>query len=842
MQTLQQDFELALRYHHAGQLEQAEALYRQVLAVQPDSPDALHALGIVTGQRGRLDEAIDLMRRAIASRPDFPDALINLGGIYKAVGRVEEAIGCYRHAMALRPAAELYRLLGDLLLQQRQPLEAAEAYRQAAALRPENAEIWYSLGAVNGMLSRFDDAAEALRRSLALCPTHAAAWNNLGNALAEVKNFGEAVDAYQQAIVIEPGLAEAHNNLGVALQQLGRLDEAIESYHRSLRLRPANAGARYHLSNALKEQGNIDQAETEIRAALSLQSDYAEAWITLSALLADRNRWDEAIAAARRAIEVRPNWAGGYNNLGLIQRTRGQPAEALALFRQALALDPRFREALVNVGTALFELGRPDEAMEAYDRALQVYPDLVDAYLNIGNALKDAGRVDEAIGKYREALAIKHNPIAADNLLMALNYSPSFTAQQILEEHLKWGEREASAVSKVLNAECADNLGTQHPALSTKSRLRIGYVSPDFRRHVVGWNILPLMERHDRSRFEVFLYSNVACHDDLTERFRSACDQFRDIKALNDRQAAQLIHADSIDILVDLALHTSGNRLPIFARKPAPMQVTWAGYPGTTGLKQIDYRLTDPYLDPTAAPSFTLPRSSGGGDKYAEQSWRLPDSFWCYQPYVDPPEVSPLPAPSNSYVTFGCLNAFCKTNLKVFDLWSRVLVEVRNSKVLLLSRPGSHRERTLELFDSHGVARSRIEFVDYQPMDEYLRTYHRIDIGLDTFPYNGHTTSLEALWMGVPVVTLVGETAASRAGLCQLSNIGLGELAASEEGQFVQTATALAGDLARLSDLRAGLRKRMEESPLMDFDRFARNIETAYRQMWQRWCEAGDQR
>jgi predicted O-linked N-acetylglucosamine transferase (SPINDLY family) len=676
-------------------------------------------------------------------------------------------------------------------------------------------------------MSRFDDAASALRKTVALRPNYAAAWNNLGNALAESKRHAEAIDAYRKAIEIEPGLAEAHNNLGVALQQLGQLDEAIESYQQSLRLRPGNAGAHYHLSNALKEKGEIERAEAEIRAALSLQSDYAEAWITLAALLADQNRWEESLDAARRAIDVRPNWPGGYNNLGLIFRTRGQHAEALGLFRQALARDPKFREALVNVGTALLDMGKLDEAIEAYEQALHVYPDLIDAYLNIGNALKDAGRVDEAIQKYRDALAIKDSPVAADNLLMALSYSPTLSAQEILEEHLKWGERCASA-------ESADYLSTQHPALSTQSRLRIGYVSPDFRRHVVGWNILPMMERHDRSRFEMFLYANVGCPDYLTERFRRACDAFHNVKGLSDQRMAQLVRDDRIDILVDLAVHSSGNRLRVFAFKPAPVQVTWAGYPGTTGLKQIDYRLSDPFLDP--------PSKDGGlsthEEFYSEGTFRLPDSFWCYQPYVDPPGVSPLPALSNGYVTFGCLNAFCKTNPRVFELWSKVLVEFENSKMLLLSRPGSHLERTLSIFQSHGVPRSRIEFVDYQPMDQYLRTYHRIDIGLDTFPYNGHTTSLEALWMGVPVVTLVGETAVSRAGWCQLNNIGLGELAAHDDRQFVEIASGLATDLTRLAELRAGLRQRMEHSPLMDFERFTRNIEMAYRTMWRNWYQA----
>ena len=413
-----------------------------------------------------------------------------------------------------------------------------------------------------------------------------------------------------------------------------------------------------------------------------------------------------------------------------------------------------------------------------------------------------------------QAASLPGGSDAADALLLAIHYHPDYTPRQIADEHARWGAQFSTPSRAYRNDKTPDR------------PLRIGYVSPDFRHHVVGYNILPLFQHHDRDRFNVFCYSNTSRPDELTARFRSLSDQWRDVKSLSDQSAADLIESDGIDILVDLAVHTTGNRLGVFAAKPAPVQAMFAGYPAATGLGAIDFRLTDPYLDPP-----------GGNDLlYRERALRLPHSFWCYQPFVHDVPVNAPPVASSGHITFGYLGAFAKINAPALDLWSRVLAAVPASRMVLMARPGSARNRTLAHFASRGISSERIDFVDYQPREEYLRTYHRIDIVLDTFPYNGHTTSLDALWMGVPVVTLFGETPVSRAGLSQLSNLGLAELATPVRDQFVSIATALANDPSRLADLRKTLRPRMQRSPLTDAPGFARDIETAYRQMWRDWC------
>jgi predicted O-linked N-acetylglucosamine transferase (SPINDLY family) len=439
--------------------------------------------------------------------------------------------------------------------------------------------------------------------------------------------------------------------------------------------------------------------------------------------------------------------------------------------------------------------------------------------------LKDVGQIDLALSHYAQAIARSPQLLPIyDNRLYSLYFHPDYDAKAILHEQRQWND----AIAKPLSVRIAPHDNDRSP----ERRLRIGYVSGDFRDHVVGRNILPLVREHDRHAVEVFCYSNVGRKDDFTAKYQALADHWRDIRQISDDQAAQLIRRDKIDILVDLSLHLGDNRLLVFARKPAPLQVTFAGYPGGTGMRSIDYRLTDPWLDPPGQ----------NDDDYAERSIRLPESFWCYDPdamqVTDAPEPGPPPAASNGYVTFGCLNNFSKVSDVALDLWARILNRVPGSHLLLMAPPGSARDRVLARLAQDGIAADQIRFVPFQPRRDYLQTFREIDIVLDTVPYNGHTTSLDALWMGAPVTTLVGRTVVGRAGVSQLNNLNLTDLIAATPEQFVEIAVELAGDLNRLANLRAGLRQRMRQSPLCDAKRFARNVEAAYRQMWRAWCKS----
>ena len=338
----------------------------------------------------------------------------------------------------------------------------------------------------------------------------------------------------------------------------------------------------------------------------------------------------------------------------------------------------------------------------------------------------------------------------------------------------------------------------------------------------------PVLDHHDRERFEVYCYSGVRNPDKITARLRRAAQQWRGIGGASDEQLAALVRADRIDILIDLTMHMGGCRLGAFARKPAPVQVAWLAYPGTTGVAAIDYRLTDPHLDPPVVDRSARP--------YSERSVRLSDTFWCYDPLCDDaPEREP-PARESGRITFGCLNNFCKVSDPSLRLWSRVLLRVPESRLLMLAPEGSHRGRVMGFLDAQGVDPARLRFAAPRPRPEYLRLYQEIDVCLDTLPYNGHTTTLDALWMGVPVVTRVGQTVVGRAGYSQLTNLGCSELIARDDDAYVETAARLAKDAARLADLRRTLRARMKQSPLMDGPRFAHHLEIAFRAVWEEWC------
>jgi protein O-GlcNAc transferase len=607
---------------------------------------------------------------------------------------------------------------------------------------------------------------------------------NLAHTAFQAGDYQAARELFEQVVAQEPADAVAHCNLGGVHYRLGQFAEAAACYRRALQLQP----------------------------------NFAEAYNNLGLAANSQGRFAEAITCYQQALRLKPDYVEAYVNLGLAHKAQNDLPEAAAAYRQALGLNPHHAEAHYNLGNTLRSQGLLDEALASYEEALRCRPNYYDAYLNKGNILKDQGRLDDALASYRTAQQLEPDkPTAASNVLYTMLFHPRFEAHAQLEEHRRW-ERQYAQHLAVAHTFANDP--------SPKRRLRIGYVSPDFSEHVIGRNVWPLVRRHDRQSFEIYLYDNAPKGDALALKFRQAAERWCPIVDWDDERVAEQIRRDQIDILVDLTLHMAGNRLLVFARKPVPVQVTFAGYPGTTGLGTIDYRLTDPYLDPPGQED----------DCYVERSTRLPHSFWCYDAESEEPPVSPLPALKWGFVTFGCLNNFCKINGDALRLWAQVLTAVPGSRLLLLASPGRQRQRVVATFTEMGIAAGRIEFCAPRAHRDYLTLFQQIDIGLDSLPYNGHSTSLDSYWMGVPVITLVGKTVVGRAGLSQLTNLGLAELAVRTPGQFVERAAELAGDLAKLESLRLTMRERMRNSPLTDAEGFARGIEAAYRDMWRAWC------
>ncbi len=597
------------------------------------------------------------------------------------------------------------------------------------------------------------------------------------------------------------------------------------------------------------EAGRCAEAEAVYRRLLVDRPEMADLYYNLGVILQKQGKLREAIQVYRRALALRPNLSEGWNNLGNVLHDLKEPRKAIEAYRRALALQPNDPSLYNNIGSSLRDLELPAQAIAAFRHGLTLRQDTPLLWNNLAVVLRSTGQIAESIACFDRGIALRPSDAeACSGRLYTLCFHPDYDAMAIHREARQWNDRFAQPFAAAIPAH--DN------SPSPNRRLRVGYVAPDFRGHCQSLFTVPLLACHDHAQFEIFCYSSTGAPDAATAVLRRSADQWRDIVSMPDPAVADLIRRDKIDILVDLTLHMGGNRLLVFARKPAPIQVTWLGYLGTTGLEAIDYRLTDPRLDPPGQSDLETTSDTANQqplDKpdhrigtqypyYSEHTVRLPDTFWCYDPRSmygasedQMPSPGALPARLAGHVTFGCLNNFCKVTDGTLKLWARVLAALPDSHLVLLSPVGPHRGQVVQKL---GVKEERIRFIPFQMRHPYLETYRLIDLCLDTFPYNGHTTSLDAFWMGVPVVTMVGRTVVGRAGWSQLHNLGLNDLVARSEDEFVKLAVDLAQDLDRLVQLRATLRQRIQSSPLMDSPRFARNIENAYRQMWQAWCGA----
>ena len=666
---------------------------------------------------------------------------------------------------------------------------------------------------------RHDAALALIHRAIAINPNSADYQAALGVVLASQMQIDKSIDAYRRALQLKPDNPDVLNNLGIALKEKGDLPGAISALRKAIELHPKSAVAHNNLGAILETLDELSSAIEAYRRAVSLEPNSVQALANLGRALCKAGQFEPSIAALRRAVALAPNWAEGFIGLGNAFREYGRLDEARQAMERALMITPRNAEACANLAVIHQERREVDLAIDLCRKALALRPHLPQALNNLGRSLLDAGLIDEAIASYRESEAIAPSPTTGSNLLFALHLHPDSDPQSLRDAHSRWNSMYAAALAPT-------NVSFPNDRNPDRT-LRVGFVSPDFHNHPVGRFMRPLLEHHDRRQFQAICYSDSRHRDDTNRRLRAAADTWHDTGALSDDRLANLIRNDRIDILVDLALHTEGNRLLVFARKPAPVQATYLAYCSTSGLATMEYRLTDPYLDPP------------GSDEsiYCERSIRI-QCYWCYAPPAESPPVGPLPALQNGFVTFGCLNSFQKVNGPLLRLWSQILQNVPNSRLMLYSYEGRHRRRVLDLFAADGIDPARISFVGPQPTPKYFQQYNAIDIALDTFPYTGGTTTCDALWMGVPVVTRAGRTAVSRGGVSILSNAGLPEYVTLTSQQYIETAVKLALNVERLAALRASLRRHIQNSILMDSPRFAREMERSFRQIWKAWCDA----
>ncbi|MBI5461694.1 MAG: tetratricopeptide repeat protein, partial [Gammaproteobacteria bacterium] len=726
------------------------------------------------------------------------------------------AEACFRRVLALQPnAAEVHNSLGMALNAQGRFGEAETSFRRALAFQPNDVAALIGLGNALSHSGRPGDAESCYRRALALQPDSIEVLNNLGTTLSDQGRPAEAEASFRHALVLQPNDPVAHNNLGNALNNLGCPAEAEASFRRALALKPDFAFAHNNLGSTLKNLHRPDEAEVCFRRTLALKPDAMEANFNLGDILVEVGRPSEAEPYFRRVLVLQPDHAPAREKLGGVLMALDRPADAELCFRRVLEFQPDDASAHNNLGYALEVLGRYVEAEASYRSALALRPDYAAAHGNLGGTFNTTGRFAEAEACFRRALALDPTDIVTrSNLLFSMAYRGDIAAMA-LEEARQYGECVAALASKRY---------TEWVCEQPPKRLRVGVVSGDLCTHVVSYFLEALLRGVDADRIELMAYPTRPREDDTSRRLRAYFTAWKPLTGLSDADAAACIHADGVHVLIDLSGHTSHNRLPMFAYKPAPVQVSWLGYFATTGVAAMDYLIADPWTLPEAEEAY-----------FTETTWRLPETRLCFTPPDADVSVGPLPALTNGYVTFGCFNNLAKMNDGVVALWSRVLAAVPSSRLLLKARQMndvSVQQNVFERFAAHGIGAERLILEEPVPRVEYLAAYQRLDIALDPFPYPGGTTSAEALWMGVPVLTLAGERFLSRQGVGLLMNTGLSEWVAVDSEDYVARAVSHASDLQALASVRATLRERFLTSPICDAKRFARHFEQALEGMW----------
>jgi predicted O-linked N-acetylglucosamine transferase (SPINDLY family) len=632
--------------------------------------------------------------------------------------------------------------------------------------------------------------------------------------------LSQAQALYRQILQADPAQPDALQLLGLIEHQQGHSAVAVELIQRAIQARPQAAMYHFNLGNTLQDMGQFDAAANSYRKALALQPNFPDASYNLGNALKDHGQLTEAIASYRQSLFYNPGFAEAYLKIGNVLIDLDRIDEAIASFRQTLVLQPAYAEAHYNLGTALIEKGLVDEAIASFRQALMLKPDHVDTLCNYARARLGQGHCDEAIACYRRAILLKPDYLIPNtSLLFALQNNATCSAQELFQEHLNFAERFEAPLKRFWQPH-------SNPREHGR-RLKVGYVSGDFCNHPVAYFLDPILACHDKAQVEIYGYYNHTKHDAYTDRIHARMDHWLPCKTLSDEQLAERIRADGIDILVDLSGHTAHNRLLVFARKPAPVQATYIGYPGTTGLSSIDYRISDPWQDP---PGLT--------ERYhSETLVRIPGGM-AFSPYDNAPDVNALPALTSGALVLACLNNMSKVGPAVINLWARILHALPQARLMLGNMTESGlRQHVTDIFGQAGIGPERLILQPRVSVTDYLAIHHQIDLALDPFPYNGGTTTMHSLWMGVPVITLAGDHAVSRLCAAHLSRVGLDEFITHTEDEYLQRTIQFANDLPALNQVRQSLRARMS-APECQPATITRHLEAAYREMWQKWCNS----
>ena len=662
--------------------------------------------------------------------------------------------------------------------------EAENIYRKVLEKTPNQTVALHHLGLLLHQKGESKRGITFIEKALSIKPYYEYALNNLGKIYLDLGNWDMAAKNLKKAIKHKPDYDLAHNNHANAMLSMGKISEAITGYQRTLSLNPKYAEAAFNLGSAYKILGNIQKAISSYEKAIAINPKYAEAYNNLASIFSDLYEHDAAQDKLNEAIKLKPEFAYAHNNLG-------------------------------NVYT---DLNRFTEAIECFNKSININKNFAEAYNNLGNVYKDLGKYNDAIECYNKAIKIRASYTEAkSNILFVLNFL-SVDSQKILTEAKQYGKL-VTSLTKVSKE--------WHKPAETPSELKIGFVSGDFNNHPVGHfieNFIGTIANNKHSKLKLVSYYNQLYTDNVTERLKKSFYAWHSVYGLSDEELAELIRKDGINVLIDLSGHSAKNRLPVFAWKPAPIQASWLGYFATTGVSEIDYFIAD---------KWTAPKSEE--HHFTEKIWRLPETYWCFTQPTENTSIDALPALKNTFITFGCFNNLSKINNSVISLWSRVMNEIPNSKLFLKNKQLSDPricENTLFRFSKHGINSDRIIMEGYTARADYLACYNRIDIALDPFPYPGGTTTIEGLWMGVPIITKEGNRFLSHAGETIAINAGLQKWIAKSDDDYIEKAITHSSDFNQLNKLRLNLRSQIISSPLFDAERFSKHFEEALWAMW----------
>ena len=843
----------AIAFHQQGQVGQAEAIYRDLLKVDPKKSDALHLLGVISYQTGKHQTAADLIGQAIGINPKDAIYRSNLGLALQELKQFDAAVASYDKAIALQADyAEAYSNRG-LVLQKLKQLDAAViSYVKAIELQPDYVEAYSNCGIALQELKQFDAAVVSYDKAISLKPDLAEAYCNRGIALQELKRLETALTSYDKAISLKPELVEAYSNRGNALQELKQLDAAVASYDMAIALKPDYAQAYFNRGNALKELKRFDAAVASYDKAISLIPDYIDAYSNRGLALQALKQYAPALASYDKAIALNPDFAVAYSNQGLTLQELKQLSAALKSYDKAIALNPDYVEAYSNRGNVLLELKQLSAAVASYDHAIALKPDLAEAYSNRGHALQELKQLDAAVSSYDKAITLKpdleylfgmrqHAKMRKcdwkdySKNVLELNrriqrnekVSPSFP---ILALHIPLPAQRKAAEIWVADKHPHNQSFRSISKIAIQPKIRIGYYSAEFRLHPVSILTVGLFEQHDKSKFELIAFSfGPDVQDEMRKRIGSAFDKFLDVSAKSDEEIAQISRELGIDIAIDLSGHTQDGRAGIFSFRAAPIQLSYIGYLGTMGANYYDYLIADSTIIPTKSQVY-----------YSEKIVYLPS----YQVNDHKQEIQltaltrqELNLPNKGFV-YCCFNANYKITPPTFDSWMVILKSVPES-VLLLYADNQSAATNLKLeAGKRGINPERLVFGGMLNRSAYLARYRCTDLFLDTLPYNAGATASDALWAGLPVLTCMGESFASRVAASLLNAIDLPELVTQTQAEYEALAIELATNPAKLKSIKDKLEHNRLTTGLFDTPRFTKHIEAAYTKMYERYKAA----